>query len=99
MVAAQDAIVPDTGKPLGQDVQRKTPDELGIGQCKYGLLAPMAIILYHEPYVSTFKAFYPMVAYRDLMGIAPQVLHYLRGAKEWAFAIDHPLVLEQAFVK
>ena len=59
----------------------------------------MAIVLYHKAYVCTFHTFYPMVADRNLMGIAPQVFHYLWGAKEWAFAIDHPVVLEQAFVK
>lgn len=40
-----------------------------------------------------------MVAYRDLMGIAAQIFHYLWRPKEWTFAIDHPIVPEQAFIK
>ena len=91
--------MPDTGKPLGQDVQRETPYKLGIGQPQYGLPATVAIVLGHKPYVPLFQAFYAMVAYRDLMGIAAQVLHYLRGPEEWAFAIHYPVVPEQAFVK
>jgi len=68
----------DAYKTFRKNVQGKASDKLAVAQVHQGFLSPVAVILHRKHHTSVIHIFDAVVAYGDLMGIAPQIFNHLR---------------------
>lgn len=91
----QDAVVPDAGKSLGQDVEGEPPEELSCFQLTGFPFSLLPVVLYREADLSVLEAQYAVITDGDLVGVPAQVFFHLPGTEEGPFAVDDPFFGKQ----
>ena len=88
--AAQETIMTDLDKPLGQNMQRKPTDKFPVQECHLLFDARHSIILVLKSHVLIVDALDSMVADGDFMGISPQIFHHRLWTSKRLFGKNHP---------
>ena len=91
--AAQKTIMANLDKSLGQNMQRKPPDKLLMGQCHLFFDSRHSIILVLKSHVLVVNSFDSMVADGDFMGVSPQIFHHRLWTPKRLFSKNHPRFL------
>jgi hypothetical protein len=86
--ATQKTIMTDFHKPLGQNMQRKSPDKLPVRECHLLFDSRHSIILIIESHILIVDVINSMVANGYFMGISSQIFHHRLGTSKWLFASD-----------
>ena len=92
---SEQAEVADADQPFGQNVKKKSAQEL---ICRNGhdlLLAAVSIVPPAEGDAIVLKGHESMVGDSDAMSVASQVLENMFGAAEGWLGIDHPVLLAE----
>ena len=92
---SQDAVMPDAGKSLGQDMEGEPSEELRGVQCTGFLFPLLPVVLYREADLSVLEAQDAVLADGNLVRVPTQVFYHLLGAEERPFAVDDPLFGKQ----
>lgn len=89
---AQDPIMPDFDESIGQDVEEKTPNELGcIQDHELDLIVVVAISIFEGHFIA-FDLDQTVVGDGYPVAVSPQILHEGFGIAERGFAVYVPLL-------
>src|SRR5271154_431610 len=91
MTIGKEAVVPDASEAVGQDVQEKSADELGRGQCHMRDARFVAVVLPGEGDMIVGGFDKTVIGDGNAVGIAAEVTQNLFGTGKGSLAVDHPV--------
>ena len=85
----------DANQAFGQNVKKKSAQELICGNGHDLLLAAVSIVSPAEGDAIVLEGHEPMVGDGDAMGVASQIVENMFGAAEGRLGVDDPVLLER----